>query len=50
VSASPFAALKIDIKMTTVTSLAAAGPNSECTTSAAMRSDAATRVAPTAAT
>ena len=50
VSASPFAALKIDTRITNVTSFAAAGPNSACTTSAAIRSDADTPDAPTAAT
>ena len=50
VRASPLAALKIEMRMTSVTSFAAAGPNSACTTSAAIRSDADTPDAPTAAT
>src|SRR5439155_45630 len=38
VRASPFAALKMETKITSVTSFAAAGPNSRCITSAATRS------------
>ena len=50
VSASPFAALKIDTRMASVTSVAADGPNSARTASAATRSEAATPEAPRAAT
>src|SRR5207244_6515680 len=48
--ASPFAALKMETKMASVTSFAAAGPNSPCITSAATRSVAATPDAPIPAT
>ena len=50
VSASPFAALKIDTRMTSVTSLAAPEPTRVRTASAATRSVAATPEAPSAAT